>query len=127
MPCIASFALRQYSFSCLSSTASWFLGKRQAARFCAPVHPIRKRVLQQTACFTGKSDLMTTAEYDDELTKAMNALSTLITRSQRGDGRNYATAYDYMQVYLEVCPVTQCGLWLCKSIHIPHIFLLIFH
>ena len=45
---------------------------------------------------------MTSAEYDDELNKAMDALSTLISRKQRGDGRNYATAYDYMQVYLEV-------------------------
>lgn len=53
---------------------------------------------------------MTTAEYDDELNKAMDALSTLITRNQRGDGRNYATAYDYMQVYLEVSPVTQYAL-----------------
>ncbi len=49
---------------------------------------------------------MSTADLDDELNKAMDALSTLITRKQRGDGRTYATAYDYMQVYLEVTQST---------------------
>lgn len=53
---------------------------------------------------------MTTAEYDDELNKAMNALSSLISRKQRGDGQNYATAYDYMQVYLDVSPSTSHSL-----------------
>ena len=45
---------------------------------------------------------MSAADLDDELHKAMDALSSLITRKQRGDGRTYATAYDYMQIYLEV-------------------------
>ena len=58
---------------------------------------------------------MTTAEYDEELNKAMDALSSLITRKQRGDGRNYATAYDYMQVYLDVSNPSQ-GLFPMDSI-----------
>ena len=107
MPCIASFSLRQYTLYCLSSTASIFLGKRRATTFPTPVSLGRSWVPQpRTACFTGKSDLMSTADLDDELNKAMEALSTLITRKQRGDGRTYATAYDYMQVYLEVTQST---------------------
>ena len=117
MPCVASLSLRRYGLSCLSSTASLFLGKRQAARFCSPVHPIRRAHRPQTACFTGKFDLMTTAEYDDELNKAMDALSSLISRKQRGDGRTYATAYDYMQVYLEVSfPCQSFSSWvICRE------------
>lgn len=54
------------------------------------------------SCFTQASGLMATPVSDHELEQAMDALGTLISGRSRGDGKTWETAYEYMQVYLEV-------------------------
>ena len=54
--------------------------------------------------FTKTSGLMAVPDTDTDMQEAMTALTTLISGRQRKDGRTWETAFDYMKVYLEVCP-----------------------
>lgn len=78
----------------------------QFARSCRrqAVERLSRRVPLGVCCFTKSSGLMATPEADQDMQDAMTALNTLISGRQRKDGRTWETAYEYMQVYLEVGP-----------------------
>jgi len=63
---------------------------------------LQPRGALKVCCFTQASGLMATSASDQEFEQAMDALGTLISGRSRGDGKSWETAYDYMQVYLEV-------------------------